>query len=711
MTQLAALNVKITGDSADLQSDLSKTETALTKLGRVMDAAEAKARNFDRALTKSTRSLSSLQTKINSATGVTNKLSKSAQMSAASFAEFDRMSNSIDSLRASYDPAFASAQKYEAAVRQLDAALDAGVISQKRYNTILKQAKLAHAVPTAGAKKFSGSLGLLNGVSGQTRAQIQNTSFQLQDIAVQLEMGTAASRVFAQQLPQLAGGFGPVGAAVGVLAGVGIPALAFALQGLGNESEDTEDALDNFVASLNSARDLMRNASKPIEDLREEFGEFADEIQRASEVAARATLSQALDQYSDAAAGVKANFETLSSELINYQAAVEAAAIVTNVLGERTTLNASAFDDVSASVTAARSKVEEVAAEMGMGVTEATRLNAALQKISDAQGMDEIAASSAEAVDLIGRMFTESEKMPPEIAAIVIELEKVASAAASGATAFDNMGDAAETSTDKMTTAAEAAREFVAARRFASRFAGEELLMSQSVVPVGQGEPPSEPTSTQANPLVAQLDSLQQSLMTQEEAQIASFERQQETLTSALEQQLLTRQEYNELMEDAEAQHSQRMAGLAVYKYGDTLAQTGQFLGDMASAMQGGNDKMLRIAKVFGAAEALINSYRAYNQVISNPGLPWYAKIPAAVSVLGAGLGMVNAIKGVSPGGGSAGAASNATAGGGAAATPQTSNNVAIQLTGGDMFSRDQVIQLINGINDAVDDGAQIRLV
>jgi len=220
-------------------------------------------------------------------------------------------------------------------------------------------------------------------------------------------------------------------------------------------------------------------------------------------------------------------------------------------------------------------------------------------------------------------------------------------------------------------------------------------------------------TRAQANPLVAQLDNLQQSLMTQEEAQIASFERQQETLTSALEQQLLTRQEYNELMEDAEAQHSQRMAGLAVYKYGDTLAQTGQFLGDMASAMQGGNDKMLRIAKVFGAAEALINSYRAYNQVISDPSLPWFAKIPAAVSVLGAGLGMVNAIKGVSSGGGSAGAATgvNGGAAGAAQSTPQTSNNVAIQLTGGDMFSRDQVIQLINGINDAVDDGAQIRLV
>jgi len=313
MTQLAALNVKITGDTADLQSDLSKAEAGVKRVGQSATTAQTRTKGFTGGLTK------------------------------------------------------------------------------------------------------------LGNVSGQTRAKIQNTSFQLQDIAVQLQGGTKASTVFAQQLPQLLGGFGALGAVLGVVAGIGIPALAFAFSSLGEESKDTEEALDNFVASLNSARELMQTAAKPIEDLRKEFGEFADEIQRASEVAARAALSQALDQYSDAAAGVRANFKTLSSELINYQAAVEAAAIVTNVLGERTTLNAGAFDDASASVTEARSKVEEIAAEMGMGVTEATRLNAALQKISDAQGMDEIAASSAEAVDLIGRMFTEAEKMPPEIAAIVIQ--------------------------------------------------------------------------------------------------------------------------------------------------------------------------------------------------------------------------------------------------------------------------------------------------
>jgi hypothetical protein len=123
---------------------------------------------------------------------------------------------------------------------------------------------------------------------------------------------------------------------------------------------------------------------------------------------------------------------------------------------------------------------------------------------------------------------------------------------------------------------------------------------------------------------------------------------------------------------------------------------------------------MLRIAKVFGAAQSLINSYQAYTEVLKDPTLPWFARIPAAVGVLGAGLGMVNAIKGVSAGGGSSGggaAASPSVPSGGASGGGGSPTNVAISLQGGDMFGRDQVIGLINSINEAVEDGAIVRLV
>jgi len=48
-----------------------------------------------------------------------------------------------------------------------------------------------------------------------------NVSNQVQDIAVQLEMGTNAMRVFSQQAPQLLGAFGPQGALIGGIAAIG----------------------------------------------------------------------------------------------------------------------------------------------------------------------------------------------------------------------------------------------------------------------------------------------------------------------------------------------------------------------------------------------------------------------------------------------------------------------------------------------------------
>lgn len=62
--------------------------------------------------------------------------------------------------------------------------------------------------------------------NGRLRASIQNTSYQIQDFAVQVAAGTSATRAMAQQLPQLLGGFGALGAVLGTVAAVAIPLTA-----------------------------------------------------------------------------------------------------------------------------------------------------------------------------------------------------------------------------------------------------------------------------------------------------------------------------------------------------------------------------------------------------------------------------------------------------------------------------------------------------
>lgn len=220
----------------------------------------------------------------------------------------------------------------------------------------------------------------------------------------------------------------------------------------------------------------------------------------------------------------------------------------------------------------------------------------------------------------------------------------------------------------------------------------------------------------EVDPIAAELAALQESLMTQEELQIASFQRQQETLEQALSQKLLTQQEYNALMQDAQAQHADAMAQIDAYRYGSTLQKTGAFLGDMASALSSGNAEMLEISKKFAAAEALVNAWQAYAQALADPTVGTFGKIAAAAGVLAAGLGAVSSIQNAQPGGTTSGAttattASTATTTAPATAAPATTSSAAtIYLTGGDMFSRDQVVDLINAINEAQEDGAVVRL-
>lgn len=216
---------------------------------------------------------------------------------------------------------------------------------------------------------------------------------------------------------------------------------------------------------------------------------------------------------------------------------------------------------------------------------------------------------------------------------------------------------------------------------------------------------------SKSNQLKTELENLEQFLMTEEQLELESFQRRQEVLQEALAQRLITQQEHNELMQTLQQQHSTRMAELAVWQHGSTLQKTQQFLGDMASALAQGNDKMQKISAVFGAAEALVNAWRAYNQTLADPSLPWFAKVPAALSVLAAGMRAVSAIKGVSGGGGSAGGGGGVGAAGGRniVAQSQTASFVNVSLIGEGSFSKESIRGLITRINEEVENGAVIK--
>lgn len=77
------------------------------------------------------------------------------------------------------------------------------------------------------------------------RAGLSNVGYQIQDFAVQTQMGVSATRAFAQQGPQLLSALGPWGIALGTIVALGAPLLGQ----LGAQ----KDAMDDVATAVNDA--------------------------------------------------------------------------------------------------------------------------------------------------------------------------------------------------------------------------------------------------------------------------------------------------------------------------------------------------------------------------------------------------------------------------------------------------------------------------
>lgn len=653
MTELSALHVKITGDANGLKAAAG---TALGAIERVGKSAEDSARVFERA--------------------------------------FAQNEKSVEQLRRAIDPLYAASKRYETAVGTLDKALKLGTISQAQHTKLIDQAGAAYlrngdqaAVAATRAGALGGAFGRLGSVSDQTRGRIQNVAFQLQDMAVQLQSGTRASVVFAQQGSQIAGAFGPVGAVIGVLAAVGIPALAMAFAAAGGKAQSFDDTLARVEESLSRLKEASAvYSAEGIQTLIDKYGELTKEVLGFIEAQRQQALGDAMRSATEAVSALRDEF---GRDLAGIEQLTRAGSI--------------AMDRMKVSTGLTKEQVRD--------------LKKAFDELDAAQSLDGQVSALTKIRELLAQGSMKGGEFYKNILAAEDALRQMN---AEGGKAGGWLGAAiggASTLAGKMWEAAQAAAAVRGAGATDERGSqrGQEnsagAWRSQQANAAGiKGMNGGSGVGAGANPITAELESLQQSLMTQEEAQIASFERQQETLRAALDQRLITQQEYAAMMEDAQSQHSDRMSQIDAYRYGTTLQQTGAFFGQMASAFASGNEKMAAIGKKFAAVEALINAWRAYSQTLADPSLPFFAKFAAAASVLAAGMNAVSAIKGGGGGGKSSGG-SGASGGSGSAANspaaPSTYFNV--QLTGGDNFGKGQVRDLITAINKEIESGAVIR--
>ncbi len=163
----------------------------------------------------------------------------------------------------------ASLAKFE---RQMKRAQDVAATAATGMEQRFQKSNTAIA---ASAERSTTALARFGRMTGNQRFVIQNTANQIGDMAVQMGSGTSAARALGQQLPQLLGGLGPVGAIMGTIAAIGIP-LAAAFISMGGGAKDLADAIKEAQETVDSYKDSLDLASMSVADLRERFGSAAE---------------------------------------------------------------------------------------------------------------------------------------------------------------------------------------------------------------------------------------------------------------------------------------------------------------------------------------------------------------------------------------------------------------------------------------------------
>jgi len=230
---------------------------------------------------------------------------------------------------------------------------------------------------------------------------------------------------------------------------------------------------------------------------------------------------------------------------------------------------------------------------------------------------------------------------------------------------------------------------------------------------------------------LAKLVILQESLMTEDELLAVRHEEKMEALREAFELELLTMEEYQELERELVAKHQQQLSDIEKKASDARIAQTqkerkeridafASMFSNLAALMNTGSRTMFEIGKVAAIATAVVKGYEAavssYAAGAKIGGPPVGAAFAAAsLAATGAQISQIRASsfgKGATQNAaGFSGGVGAINTKGAAQQAPQQSarQDVNINLQG-EVFTRGTVLSLINELNEAVSDGARLRI-
>ncbi|MEH6775026.1 MAG: hypothetical protein V7668_13955, partial [Cereibacter changlensis] len=270
---------------------------------------------------------------------------------------------------------------------------------------------------------------------------MRQASMQLSQVAQQTMASGNFIQALAIQLPDLALGFGAVGIMAGVAAGALLP-LAANMIGTGAETVTAEKALDNLISAMGDVVEFSKRAQTGTKDLKEEFGDFGRVIQETSAYLAQVSVGRAMDALQTENSPL---FMALKDAAGDVQAFKRATEEYNQVAAGGLGVTAEMLLQAQEAAGVFEAKMLASSAALGLLPDQVSSLASAFQGISTADNITEIRDRAAEALKLIQDMVPNGAALSPELAAAVVELEKVQTAAARGAEQLDSAARSATT--------------------------------------------------------------------------------------------------------------------------------------------------------------------------------------------------------------------------------------------------------------------------
>jgi len=503
---------------------------------------------------------------------------------------------------------------------------------------------------------------------------VQNMSFQVGDFATQVGAGTSASVALGQQLPQLLGGFGILGAAMGAVVAIGVP-LVRVLTDVQKGGKDLSPILGN-LAPL--ARELG-GALIVVKDMAVDFAE---------------TVINNMDRLLTTAGTVAAFFAG------KWVAGFVAARVATfSLVGAMVALKAALI----------RTGIGAVVVAAGELVYQFHRL---------VQG----AASFGKAMDLAGKVILLSFKTVGAqveefwygvwdsifgaiIEAIKVTRPAIAEALAEPAARIRLSWMDARIAVEEYGTAYAAAMDLMTS----TMAGGDSKRLSLGDIfgggkKDGTGAADGTDPNAKDDGFAAKLQRVQESLMTENELVMLANNERLAIIEEARNRELIGAQEHSTAIAQINQDTADKITAIEAAKRNTMLGQTSSLFGALANLAQAGGKKTAGIAKAFGIAEALINTYVGATNALRT--IPFPANFAAAAAVIANGLASVATIAGVNANGGANSASGGGRAGGAAAAAaaPRPLDVMIQGLQPNDLISGGQLSSLFDKLIDEAGD-------